>query len=218
MLTRARAAVVVLAGLTLAACGNVHPGAAAVVDGETISMKKLDETAKVYCSASLRQAKINSTASKPVNAEVRRSALTDQVSLIVARKLADKEGLPRPRPATYEVPDADLPKVAKAYPDRDPEVTARVIEDSGELYQLQIALGEKSTGQTATAANADQLAGAGEAAIVKAFKANDVKFAPRFGLSNSGTTKAPTTGSLSVAVTDLGADEPDDLPKAQRCS
>ena len=217
-MTRSRAAVLLLAGLTLAACGNVHPGAAAVVDDQTISMKSLDKAAKLYCLAGLRQAKANKTEPDSDNAKVRRDAVTDMVSLIVARKLADEQGVSRPKPATYEVPESDLDDVAKAYPGLNPEATAKTIENAGELFQYQVALGEKSAGQTATEANAPQLAAVGQTEITKAFKKYDVKFAPRFGLGSSGSDTAPTTGSLSVAPTDLGEDEPNDLPKAQRCT
>ena len=216
MLTRARAAVLALAGLTLAACGNIHPGAAAVVDDETISMKTLDQTAEVYCLDALQQAKTRG-ATQPDNADVRRQAVTALVSLVVARKLAAEEGV-TPKPATYELTSAQRREVAKVFPKVDPEVTTKAIEDSQELSEIAIALGEKSTGQQRTEANASQLVGAGGAEITKAFKDNDVEFAPRFGLSNTGDTKAATTGSLSVAPVDLGDEGPDELPAAQRCT
>ena len=63
-----------------------------------------------------------------------------------------------------------------------------------------------------------QLGAAGQAEITKAFKDNDVEFAPRFGLSDSGAKTVAATGSLSVSADDLGADKPDELPAAQRCS
>lgn len=213
-MTRARAAVLALAGLTLAACGNTHPGAAAVVDDQTISMKTVDQTAELYCLVGLRQAKASQSPSKPDNAQIRREAVKDIVSLVVARNLADDEGVSRPRPSTYEVPKSDLDDVAKTYPGRDTDATVKTIEDSRELFQYRVALGAKSTGQTATEANAAQLAAAGQAEITKAFKANDVEFSPRFGLSNSTDEQVAATGSLSVA----GDDKPNELPASQRCT
>ena len=215
-MTRSRAAVLLLAGLTLAACGNVHPGAAAVVDDQTISMKTVDKTAEFYCLDTLRAATAGDT-TKPSNADMRRAAVTNLVSLVVARKVAAKEGV-TPEPSTYELPEASHDEVAKEYKGIDVDVSVKAIEDYQELSEIKIALGEKSTGQARTQENAQQLFDAGQAEITKAFKSNDVEFAPRFGLSNTGADKAPTTGSLSVAATDLGADDPDQLPKAQRCT
>ncbi|MEV7395539.1 hypothetical protein [Aeromicrobium sp. NPDC092404] len=217
MLTRARAAVLVLAVLTLGGCGSTHPGAAAVVDDKTISMKSVDETAEVYCLNSILAAKEQGAAPSEDNAEIRRQAVARTVSLIVARKLADEEGVARPEPASYEVPDSDLDRVAAAYKGIDPKVVAQVIEDSRELFELQVALGAKAAGQPVTEENSEQLAGAGQTVIIKAFKDYDVDFAPRFGLSDSAETVA-ATGSLSAAPTDLGEDEPNQLPAAQRCS
>ena len=112
MLTRSRAAVLVLAGLTLAACGNVHPGAAAVVDGKTISMKSLDQAAKALCTLAL--AGPQAPQAIP-NADVRRQAVSTLVSLVVARKIAREEGI-TPKPSAYELTRAQEDQVAKKLP------------------------------------------------------------------------------------------------------
>jgi hypothetical protein len=214
-MNRARAAVLALAGLTLAACGNVHPGAAAVVDGQSISMKTLNTTAAAYCAVSLLSAQ---GATPPDNAEVRRQAVTTLVSLVVARKLADEQGV-TPKPSAYELTAAQEAQVAKAFQKRhDLAEINELIEQSQELSAISVALGEKSTGQLPTAENGPQLAQVGQAEVVKAFKANDVTFAPRFGLSNTTGKTVASTGSLSVAPVDLGENAPDQLPAAQRCT
>jgi hypothetical protein len=217
MLTRSRAAVLVLAGLTLAACGNVHPGAAATVDGQTISMKTLDKTAKAYCTLSIAGSE-QQGASEPDNSDVRRESVKTLVSLIVGRKLA-KEHDVTVNPSAYELTGQQKDQVAKAFPqDKDVEELYNLIEKGQELSAISVALGAKSTGEAPTEANSSQLAQVGQGEISKAFKANDVSFSPRFGLSDSAK-KVAATGSLSVEPTDdLGADKPDELPKAQRCS
>ena len=216
-MTRARAAVLVLAGLTLAACSNVHPGAAATVDGQTISMKTLDKTAGAYCKLTLASSQ-QQGATPPTNADMRRQAVSTLVSLVVARKIAKEEGI-TPRPADYELTSQQEDQVAKAFPDeKNLDELNKLIEQSQELSAISLALGQKITGQAPTAETATQIGAAGQAEITKAFKDNDVKFAPRFGLSNSTAKTVSATGSLSVAPTDLGADEPNELPTAQRCS
>jgi hypothetical protein len=216
MLTRARAAAVLaVAVLTLTACGNTHPGAAAVVDDQTISMKSLDKTAQALCTLSLASSQ---GATPPDNADIRRQAVSTLVSLIVARKVAKKEGI-TPSPSDYELTKDQESQVAKAFPnEKDLSEINKLIEQSQELSAISLALGEKLTGQAPTADTENQIGTLGQAEITKAFKDNDVKFAPRFGLSNTGSDRPATTGSLSVASADLGEDEPDQLPRAQRCS
>ena len=214
-MTRARAAVLVLAGLTLAACGSVHPGAAAVVDDQTISMKSVDKAAKALCTLSLVSSK---GATPPDNADIRRQAVSTLVSLIVARKVAKAEDIV-PKPSDYELTNDQEGQVAKAFPnEKNLGEINKLIEQSQELSAISLALGQKITGQAPTADTENQIGAAGQAEITKAFKDNDVEFAPRFGLSNSGSDKPPTSGSLSVASADLGEDDPNQLPKAQRCT
>jgi hypothetical protein len=212
-MTRARAAVLVLAGLTLAACGSVHPGAAAVVDDQTISMKSLDKSAKALCTLALASSQ---GAGSPANADIRRQALSTLVSLVVARKLADEEGL-TPKPVDYKLTNDQEGQVAKAFPkEKNLGEIKKLIEQSQELSAISLALGQKITGQAPTAETADQIGAAGQAEITKAFKDNDVEFAPRFGLSNTSAKVITSTGSLSV--TKAADAKPDQLPAAQRCS
>lgn len=214
MLTRARAVALVLAGLMLAACGNIHPGDAAVVDGRSISMKSLDVTAKSYCELTLRSA-TQQGVSAVSNADMRRQAVTGMVTLMVARKLAEEQGV-TPKPSTYELTDEQKSQVAAAFPKGDHDALNQVIEDSQETYEIAVALGERSTGDQRTDANVDTLAQAGQAQITKTFSDYDVSFSPRFGLSKSSKQIADT-GSLSVPVSadKVAAAE---LPPAQRCS
>ena len=212
-MTRARAAVLVLAGLTLAACGNVHPGAAAVVDDQTISMKSLDKSAKALCTLASANPQRTATIS---NADVRRQALSTLVSLVVARKIAKQEGI-TPKPADYELTSDQESQIAEKFPkEKNLGEINKLFEQSQELSAISLALGQKVTGQTPTAETADQIGAAGQAEITKAFKDNDVEFAPRFGLSNTSAKVITSTGSLSV--TKAAEAKPDQLPAAQRCS
>lgn len=199
----------------MTACGSVHPGAAAVVDGKTISMKALNDTAEVYCTLTLSSAEAQG-ASVPDNADLRRQAVTSLVSTVVARRLAEDAGV-TPRPSEYKLTADQQDQIAKAFPDGDVEQIGRAIEDSQEISAIAVALGEKSTGQLSTSTTEAQLAELGQNQIIGAFADNDVTFAPRFGLTGGSRQIAPT-GSLSVPAADLGAAESDQLPAAQRCS
>ncbi|MCW2831045.1 MAG: hypothetical protein JWP31_1737 [Aeromicrobium sp.] len=217
MLTRARAVVLAAAALTLAACSNVHPGSAAVVDGTSISMHDLDDTAKVYCEATVATAQDQGQGAAPVsNLEMRRQAITGMVTLIVARKLAKDEGV-KVAPSAYELNGQQRDEIARSFPDSDIDDIAKVIQDIQEVSATAMALAEKATGEKATADNQDDLAQVGQAAITAAFADNDVHFARRLGLNPSGESRADT-GSLSVAPVDLEAPTVDELPVSQRCS
>ncbi|MBC7631230.1 hypothetical protein [Aeromicrobium sp.] len=215
MLTRARVAVLGLVGLSLAACGNVHPGDAAVVDGRSISMESLDRTAEAYCTLTVGAGAAQG-APAVSNSDVRRQAVTALVSIVVARKLSKSEAVVV-NPASYELTTAQQDQIAKAFPKENLARLGRAIEESQEVAAIAVALAEKSTGEKRTAANETQLAQTGQAQILKAFKANDVRFAPRFGLSQSARPSAGS-GSLSAASSTTNVPTGDALPVAQRCS
>jgi hypothetical protein len=215
MLTRARVAILALAGLTLAACGSVHPGSAAVVDGKDISIKTLDSTAAAYCTLTAESARQQGVTSVS-NAQVRRQAVVGLVSLVVARRLAASEDI-KVDPSTYELTATQRDQLAKQFPSADVDDLGQAIEDSQEISAIAVALAVKQTGQEATPDNEEQLADAGQAAIIAAFPDNDVSFAPRFGLSPTGKMRADT-GSVSVSPVDLEAPVDEELPQALRCS
>ena len=214
MLTRARVVVLALVGLTLAAC-NVHPGSAAVVDGRSISMSTLDETAAAYCTLTADAAKQQGVTSVS-NSQVRRQAVVGLVSLVVARKLADAEGV-EIEPSQYELTTSQREQLATQFPQADAEQLGRAIEDSQEVSAIAVALAAKDTGEQVTDDTESQLADIGQAAIRKAFGSNDVSFAPRFGLDPAGKARADT-GSISVTPVDLEAPVDEELPDAQRCA
>ncbi|MEO6604342.1 MAG: hypothetical protein ABIN55_01890 [Aeromicrobium sp.] len=213
MLNRARAAVLIVAAISLAACGNIHPGDAAVVDGHSISMEKFDKTARVFCLDALAG---STGATKPDNAAVRRGTVVRMVSLVVARDLADEEGVV-PKPSDYEVSPERKAQLPKQLPGVDVDDATAVLEDVQELSLIAVALAAKATGAVPTEENLGQFNEAGMAAIQAAFNDHDVKFAPRFGLSPSLKDLGPT-GSLSVANVDFEAPTGDELPAVLHCS
>lgn len=218
MLTRARAAVLVVAALTLAACGSIHPGDAAVVDDHSISMVTFDKTARIYCELTLLTAQQQGVEDPSVpNNEIRRQAVSDLVTVIVARELAKQKGV-TPDKQTYELSATQLKEIAKGFPKGDDaEVVETAIENSQEIVATAIALGEGSAGVARTDENEAELTSVGQEAITDAFKDHDVKFAPRFGLSGNMKDLGPT-GSLSVSEVSFDAPTDEQLPAAQRCA
>lgn len=178
-------------------------------------MKSLDKSATALCTLALASSQGGGS---PANADIRRQALSTLVSLVVARKLAHEEGI-APKPVDYQLTNEQEGQVAKAFPhEKHLGEIKKLIEQSQELSAIALALGQKVTGQVPTAETADQIGAAGQAEITKAFKRNDVEFAPRFGLSNSGAKVIASTGSLSVPTAASADVKPDQLPASQRCS
>ena len=146
MRTRARALPSSPAGLMLAACGNIHPGAAAVVDGRSISMKSLrqDRQGVLPLRSGCGE---EQGAAAPSNVEVRRQAISGIVTAAVARKLAAEKGL-TPKPQTYQLTGAQHDQIAKQFPTRTRGDVITTIEDAQEMSEISISLGEQSTGIT----------------------------------------------------------------------
>ena len=197
MWTRMRAAALIVAALTLASCGSIHPGDAAVVDGHSISMTKFDKTARIYCKLTLLSAQEQGVTSVP-NSDVRRQTISDLVTIHVARDLAKEEGitvdkklvraLGRPgQGGRHGVPQGR----------RCRECRVRDRELAGDRRDRGCSRGEVDGCRPPPTRTSGQLAEEGRAAIIAAFKDHDVKFAPRFGLSSSLKEIGPT-GSLSV--------------------
>lgn len=213
MWTRVRAAALGVAGLTLAGCGAIHPGDAAVVDGRSISMKSFARTAKIYCTLTVRSAAQQGI--KDIsNADVRRQAIGDMVTVIVARKIAALQGV-TPKPQQYELTTEQRRQISKVFP-TDSEAVATAIQDSQESAAIAVALGAASTGETRSSANESKLAQIGQVAIVKAFPGHHVRFAPMFGMNDS-LKQMSSTGSMSVSDGNLDQPADNELPTAQRC-
>ena len=216
MLNRARAAVLLVVALTLAACGNIHPGDAAVVDGHSISMSQFDKTARIYCKLTLIAANEQGVTSVS-NTEIRRQTISDLVTIRVARDLAEKEGV-KPDKKSYELTADQLKLIAADFSKGDDAETVELaLENAQEIEAITVALGEKAVGAKVTDENVSQVSQAGQAAILAAFKDHEVKFAPRFGLSGTMKELGPT-GSLSATNIDFEAPVGDELPAAQRCA
>lgn len=178
-------------------------------------MKTLDRTARAYCTLTVDAARQQGVTTVS-NASVRRQAIVGLVSIIVARDLAKKERLTI-QPSSYELTAMQRQQLTKAFPDEDADELTGVIEDSQEVSAIAVALAEKTTNQQATADNEAQFAELGQAAILKTFRANDVQFAPRFGLAPDGKQRSDT-GSIAVTPVDLEAPVDEELPAALRCS
>ncbi len=206
----------VLAGITalMTACGTVHPGSAAVVDDQAISMKTADKASAAYCKLALNAAAQQGV--KDVSAaDTRRQAISDLITYKVAKKVEKQRHLTID-PATYVITDTQAGQIAKAFPKGPLGQIKEAIERSQETYAITVALGEGSTGLKLDQQNQAGIEKAGTAIITKAYKSSGISIDPRFGL-NDLTKQIGQTGSLSVAQVAEDSD-PAALPASQRCS
>lgn len=197
------------AGLLLSSCGALTPGAAAIVDDQTISMSTLEESARVYCEVTAVSAQRQGVEAID-NVAIRQQAVTDLVLDKVATDLAEQRGIKVPSP---KKPDPE--QFAEVFGDRADEV-AEVLAEAQSLYELLAQIGADEASTTVTEQNRDQLAAAGRALAIESFDEFGVEFSPRLGLSDAGQP-APQIGSLSVTATPE-APSVDNLPEALRCS
>lgn len=189
---RSRVAALAGAGLLLAACGQVHPGSAAVVDGTRISMKSVQRNSVALCEYALAQGSITSVD----NAEARRQALSTLIYYRLADNVAKARGI---KVAAQVVPAATVTVYQKQFGAKADQVL-ELVKASERYASILTSLGRTSLGAKASSASSTQLTSAGEAVIMGLAKKSHISTDPRFGLHSLTSTKT-TTGSLSVKVT-----------------
>ena len=207
--------VLLAASTALAGCSaSMSPGAAARVDGTTISFEETDRAADVFCQVALFSAS-QQGGGQVSNADARRQAVVELVSRLVAEDVAEREGM--------DIADSDWrfdaeqrAQVAEALPDADTDEVVDVLEQGQYTYEVTVRLGAQATGEEVTEANAAELQAAGRGVLTEAVAAADVTIDPRFGLGDDGQQVAQT-GSLSVSSADLDA-APKALPATQTCA
>lgn len=195
--------------LLISGCGPVHPGAAAVVDGQRVSMQQVDETASAYCAYVLASAQSQGDID---NAQIRQRSVMLLVQGEVADAIADEEGLEVKVPALGA---AERAQVDAAF-GRDADDVVTLIQRDQRTSQIAIALGRE-----AGATGGDEgLFAAGAQVLDQALGDADVSIDPRFGLSsdNQPLSEIGVSGSLSVPSGDLDAATAEDRPDALTCS
>lgn len=198
---------VVAAGL-LSACGTVHPGAAAVVNGERITMQEADSLAPVFCQVQVAGQQGTAVFD---NAQVRREALSSLIFIELAEQIADERDL------TVKVPDEENPQLAAFREILAPEYHASFdsfIEQNLRFGAIAIALGASLAPDVK---DENSLLELGMAEMSKVLSETEIEIDPRFGLSPEGQAIADS-GSLSVLSMNLEGSTPETRAAATLCS
>lgn len=210
-----RSVALVVAAIALAACSNVHPGSAAVVDGESISMGKVDKASAAYCKLAVAVASQQGGEAVSTS-DTRRQSVADLVAFTVAKKLTKERDL-QVNPKIYAITDEQKTQIANAFPGADLKQISDAIERSQHTYAVTVALGEEATGKSVSEETAEEIETVGRAELIKAYKSRDISIDPRFGLDDL-TKQVAVSGSLSIPEVADAKVDPAKLPVSQRCS
>jgi len=213
----------VCAALVLSACGTLPPGAAAVVDGSTITNGDVQELADSQC-AGAELAADTQQAQTVTRKQLNQRSLRLLMDIELSLKYAEEEGL-EPRPDSAAAIYAQVDPLVEALPEKHRESTSATFRDWADATDVLIQAGEQETGQKATAQNQQDLLNAGFQQREAWRKKGDIEIDPRYGPSGDGW---PGTGDGSVSepsstfAKDANAEQPDPkwvgtLPANQKC-
>ena len=223
-----RGAVAAAAGLLLTACGQVHPGAAAVVGDTRISLDQVDSLSEAYCRATIA---IAASQEQPVEprqgVESRRTVLSALLQLEIARATADSLGVEVP-PSSYAVAEQEYQGLLDVVDDEYDDEVTELLSVNAETRALVVAIGAHELGQDVAEIDQQQLEQVAQQGqqVVSEFAADvDIDVDPRLGLGSDGQILTQT-GSLSVPVSDeavppqdaaAATSRLDELPDSQVC-
>lgn len=213
-----RVGVMVAAGVLLSSCGALHPGAAAVVGDQTISMSKVDQVAGDYCHAISQQLQGDSQV-VPLN--FFRGGVAGSLALrSAAEQLAAEYGV-QPE-SVYDHKVTDLQKATVNVPDEYRDAVIEVESTSAYVEGVQAAVGAAKDPKLGYIESQK----AGQSIFNDWLAQHRVTFDPSLGVTLQKGNIARQDGSLSYAVGTVarngGAANPDHqyasgLPSTHRC-
>lgn len=182
-------AVVAVAGLLLTGCGSslgIHPGAAATVGDQTVSMKTIDDTTKSFCAAYVKQSQQSQQASGALPMGTFRSYVASSLSKrLLGGELADQYDV---RPASgYQQQVGQYQQALASSPADERDAVVQVAAADAYLQNVQIAIGQLLTGNTG-ATNSDVKAQLqrGQVATQDWLNGHQVDIDPVFGIAVDG--------------------------------
>ncbi len=211
------------AALALTGCG-LHPGAAAVVGGTTISGGEVDDAAAALCSANITGAKANG---QPKPELATRGARQAAVQLLIdselSHKFAESRGV-SPDRAKVSNAIAQQKQTVDLLPEATKAAFSDILRNYAEGQLMLMEIGKQELGDPNAAD--DKALAAGTKARDEWAQQVDVEVDPRYGDWSQGSLHS-ASGSLSVPVSDRAATganmEPGagwvaGLPSSQKCS
>jgi hypothetical protein len=211
----------------LSGCGvagtDFHPGVAAQVGDDTISVSEVDTAASDYCSAIESQLQGNN---QVLPMRYLRDGIVGQLALLsAARQFAAEKGVDAG--SQYEQKVAELQSAVAALPQGQQDAVVEVESSSTYISGVQQAVGEQVLRDQGVRKPqpSDSLA-AGQQAFAAWLDKQDVSIDPQFGVSIKNGQAVPVDTSISYPLgetaTKADAKTPDQeyagsLPDSHRC-
>ncbi len=196
------AALSVAALVAATGCGaEVHPGKAAVVEGEQISMSEADDFAEDFCQ--LYEPVLKQQSAALSMSTVRALALDVLVRDELVHQYAEERGWTPPKSARDAV--AGIEDEAKQFqiPAKDVDTFTRVRE--AEIYAdfVYAEAGDEALGAAGLARDREAALERGKKILAAYAEQADVSLDPRFGTIDDVGRYTPSSHGLSVPVTRL---------------
>lgn len=227
---RLRAAVLSAAVLTaLSACGSdlgpeLHPGAAAVVEGETVSLDQVDEFTDDYCA--LFATVLEERGDVVPLGQMRTFVLSTLIEDELLHRFAEEQGLEpgdgyRERLAGLEGQAEQL-----GVPEEHRSVFLELSRREAYAQAIKVAAGTEALESAGLEVTPEAALERGTRIYTEWREQQDVTVDPRFGVMDPGLTTMSGQRSLSVAVSELARqadiESPDPsyvqgLPASQTC-
>jgi len=195
---------VALAGLVLSGCAavGVHPGSAAVVGDESLSMRKIDRTTQRYCRAYEPQL---SQANQRVPMRVLRQFIAASLSQrLLGEQLAEEYDV---QPTSQYA--QQVTKVSQQFAAADPDLRNAVVDVEGGvpyLQTVQVAIGEKLLNEAGTPATSTKAAlQRGQVATQDWLKDHSISLDPVFGVDVDGGQFKAASDSTSYPVSPMAS-------------
>ena len=218
------------AGLVLSGCGSslgIHPGSAAVIGDETLSMSKIDDTSTLFCTVYVAQSQSSQQQqSGPLPMGSFRSFAAASLSKrLLGQQLADQYGV-EPAPG-YQQAVTQYEQALASSPADERDAAIEVAGADAYLQNVQVAVGQQLTGNSGQS-NADLKAALerGKVATQDWLNDHDAFIDPVFGISVDDGAFTPQQNQTSYPLSSFASQgaqaQPDasfvsSLPTAQVC-
>jgi hypothetical protein len=203
---RTRLAGLATVGLLLSGCSSlgIHPGSAAVVGDETVSMSKIDDTTTLYCKAYVTQSQSSQqTQSGPLPMGTFRSFVAASLAKrALGDQLAQAYGV---EPASgYQQQVTQLQQALASTPADQRDAVIEVAASDAYLQNVQVAIGEELTGVVGQADSEIKAAlQRGQVATQDWLSHHKVYLDPVFGRSVGGGSFSTSSNQTSYPLSPL---------------
>lgn len=205
------AAVGLVAGL-LSACGQAAPGAAASIDGETISLDRVDAYADAACEYTRTATEMTNQPPQPISgAQLRVEVLNLLVQSVLTERVGERLGVTVPPSAGAGIPDATR-AVLDAMPAQEAADATDFLAVSQRTGALQQAIGAELLGAEGTGPQTEGVTPEqrGAEAVLAEQQDADIEVDPRLAdgyavrTAAAGADSATPASPLSVLTSQEG--------------